>query len=513
LRRSLFPRLVGVGLLAVAGLTLASLVHRSVYIDDAWLGERAWWLAREGVVRSELFGDVLDYGERMFVFHKLFALSGAVFIGLFGWSLYTLKAVSLVSFAGFLALLWPYCRRFEARGVFAVTTLILLAHGLVARHVFIYRPEIMLMAIGFGSFALLRSFLEDGRRGALLGGAVLAGLCVLTHLNGLTFIAAGVFLLLVRRGPRPAVMFGLVASAVGALYLADAALVGKVPTLWRQLLTDPMLVQRFPDAGSRLTGLLSEHQRYFHSRAEIAFSVLVVVVLAVTGRATELRKSPLVPFALALAGSLAVLAPDKQAYYAIPILPYLALLTAEGLVLGMPRVGRASRGVALTVFWVYVANGAVHLGRIIANNEDAATRNHALASHIDPGATVVATLPFIFDEIENRTVLGLESYWVKSAYGRHPIPPDELFADARRRGARYIIMSREDLKFSGWPKGSPAASGPHHHRLYEDAGYVILELGPGSSHSEDLPPGVGDEESASPESPGPADSSGPGQGR
>jgi len=509
--RSLSPRLVGVGLLVLAGLTLVSLVHRSVYIDDAWLGERAWWLAREGTVRSVLFGDILDYGERMFVFHKLFALSGAAFVGLFGWSLYTLKAVSLVSFLAFLGLLWRYCRRFEPSGVFAVATLILLAHGLVARHVFIYRPEIMLMAIGFGSFLLLRSFLEDGHPGGLLGGAVLAGLCVLTHLDGLTFIAAGVVLLLVRHRPRPAVVFALVASAVGALYVADAALAGRLPTLWRQLLTDPVLAQRFPDAGSRLASVLSEHQRYFHSRAEIAFSVLVLLVLATTARVSGLRKSPVVPFALALAGSLAVLAPDKQAFYAIPILPYLALLTAEGLVMGLPRVGRAGQVIVAVVVWVYVANGAVHLGRIIATNEDAVARNRALASHIDPGATVVATLPFIFDEIENRTVLGLESYWVRSGWGRAPIPPDELFADARRRGARYVIMSREDLKFSAWPEGSPPPSGPHHHILHEDADHLILELTP--SHSEELPPGTSDEESASPGSPGPVDSSGPGQGR
>ena len=223
-------------------------------------------------------------------------------------------------------------------------------------------------------------------------------------------------------------------------------------------------------------GLLSEHQRYFHSRAEIAFSVLVLVVLAVTARLTGLRTSPLVPFAAALAGSLAILAPDKQAYYAIPIVPYLALLAAEGLAIGLPSVGRATRGVVVALVCVYLVNGAVHLGQIIATNEDAAARNRALASHIAPGATVVATLPFIFDEIENRTVLGLESYWVRSAYGRVPIPPDELFADARRRGARYVIMSREDQKFSGWPAASPAASGPHHHRLYQDDDYIILAL-------------------------------------
>ena len=45
-----------VAMVAVLGtMALAGLYHRSCYIDDAWLGERAYWLAREGVARSELF--------------------------------------------------------------------------------------------------------------------------------------------------------------------------------------------------------------------------------------------------------------------------------------------------------------------------------------------------------------------------------------------------------------------------------------------------------------------------
>jgi len=200
------------------------------------------------------------------------------------------------------------------------------------------------------------------------------------------------------------------------------------------------------------------------------------VVLAGTARFTTLRRSPLVPFTLALAGSLAVLAPDGQAYYAIPLIPYPSLIVAEGLVHGLPRMSRAGHGIVVALFWLYAANGAVHLGEIIATREDTAARNRALASHIDPGATVVATLPFVFDEIENRTVRGLEYYWVKSGYGRDPIPPDTLFEDARRRGARYAIMSREDLKFSAWPEGAPAPSGPHHRQLYRDNDHLILEL-------------------------------------
>jgi len=476
--RGVSRHLVQAGLLVLAGLALTSLYHRSCYIDDAWLGERAYWLAREGVVRSELFRGQLDYGERMFVFHKLFALTGATFIRLFGWSLYVLKSVSLVSFLAFLALLWRYCRRFESRDVFVLTVLVLLGHGLVGSRIFVYRPEVMLMALGFGCFFLLRSFLEGTGwpRATLAGGAVLAGLGALAHLNGLMFIAAGTLLLLLRRRPGPAAVFAVLASSVAALYLADAVLAGEVSALWRQLLTDPMLVQRIPDVGSHLTGLLSEHQRYFHSLGEILFSLLVLVTVVVTARFTELRTDPLVPFTVALAVSLALLSPERHAHYAIPLLPYLALIVAVGAVRGLPRAGRAGRAIVVALLWVHVAHGALHFGQMIAAREDTAARNRALASHIPPRATVVATLPFVFDEIESRTVHGLEYYWVKSGYGQAPIPPDVLFGDARARGARYAIMSREDLRFSGWPEGAPSPSGSHHRELYRDADYLILEL-------------------------------------
>jgi len=475
----LSPRLVRVGLLVLAGLALASLVHRSCFIDDAWHGERAYWLAREGAVRSELFRGQLDYGERMFVFHKFFTLSGAAFIRLFGWSLYTLKSVSLAFFGVFLGLLWRYCHRFESPTVFPLAALLLLAHGLVGLHIFVYRPEVMLMTLGFGSFVLLRSFLEEGRRAELVGSALLAGLCVLTHLNGLMFIAAGSLLLMLRRRPGPAAFFAVAASSVGALYLADAAIAGKTATLWRQLRTDPVLAERFSGPGARLAAVLSEHERYFHSRTEISFAVLFLAVVATTGGPAALRRSPLVPYVLGLAAALALLAPDQQAYYAIPLLPYLTLIAADGLVNGLPRLGLTRRVIVVALFWLYALNGAAHLGRIIATNEETAGRNRALAKRIGhPGTTVVATLPFIFNEIENYTVRGLTSYWVRTGFGRHPIPPEELFEDARRVGAQYVVMSREDLKFSGWPEGTLRASGSGYRRIYQDHEHVILELLP-----------------------------------
>jgi hypothetical protein len=473
----LSPRLVRGALLVLGVLALASLYHRSCFIDDAWLGERAFWLAREGVVRSELFRGQAGYGERMFVFHKLFALCGAAFVCLFGWSLYVLKSVSLLFFLVFLGLLWRYGRRFASGEVASLTALLLLAHGLVGLHLFLYRPEIMLMTLGFGAFLLMRDFLESGRRLPLLGSAVLAGLCVLTHLNGVVFVSAGTVLLLTRRRPGAAALFAVVSAAVGALYLADALVAGQLPTLVHQLRGDPVLAERFADVPSRLSGALSEHQRYFHSRPEIFFSALVLAVVVLTARATRLWRSPLVPWTLGLLVPLPLVAPDTQAYYLIPALPYLALITARGLVEGLPRLGRAARVVVLVLLGLHLTNGAVRLGRIVATNRDTASRNAALAARIGhPGTTVLATLPFIFNEIETYRILGLTYYWIQTGFGRHPIPPEVLFADARHRGARFVIFSREDLDFSGWPAGTLRASGPGYRLLYRDDDHILLEL-------------------------------------
>ena len=82
----------------------------------------------------------------------------------------------------------------------------------------------------------------------------------------------------------------------------------------------------------------------------------------------------------------------------------------------------------MALVWLYALNGAIGYGRIIASNGDTAAENRALARQIaHPGATVVATLPFVFDEIEHYTVRGLTCYWLQTGFGRHPISPEQLF--------------------------------------------------------------------------------------
>ena len=333
------------------------------------------------------------------------------------------------------------------------------------------------MALGFGSFVLLCSFLDRGHWLHVLGSAALAGLSALTHLNGLIFIAAGVVLLLVRRRPGVAAAFATAASGVAALYLSDAWLAGELPTLVHQFGGDPQLSERLSGVGPRLTSLLTEHRRYFHSRAEIGFSILVLVVGGLTFRETGLKTSPLLPYVLGLMVPLAALNPEKQTYYALPVLPYLALIVARGLVMALPRLDRSRRAAVAAVVCLFWLNGVVELGRIIATNTDTSRRNAALAARIGPpGTTVLAALPFIFNEIENYRIRGLTYYWIRNRFGRNPIPPDELFEDAKGQGVRFVVLSREDLRFSGWRPGTLGSSGSNYRRIYEDDEHTILEL-------------------------------------
>jgi hypothetical protein len=274
-----------------------------------------------------------------------------------------------------------------------------------------------------------------------------------------------------------AAAFAIASSGVAALYLSDAWLAGQLPAMLEQFRGDPQLDERLSGFGARLTSLLTEHRRYFHSLPEIAFSILVLVVGGLTFRETGLRSSPLVPYVLGLMVPLAVLTPEKQTYYALPVLPYLALIVGRGLVTGLPRLGRGRRSAVVIVVCLFWLNGVVGLSRIIATNTDTPRQNAALATRIGPpGTTVLATLPFIFNEIENYRIRGLTYYWVRNRFGRDPIPPGALFEDAKSQGIEYVVMSREDLKFSGWSDSALASSGSNYRRIYEDETHLILEL-------------------------------------
>ena len=67
-------------------------------------------------------------------------------------------------------------------------------------------------------------------------------------------------------------------------------------------------------------------------------------------------------------------------------------------------------------------------------------------------------------------------YWIQNRFGREPIPLEALFADARRRGARYIVFSAEDRRFSGLPQSAFDDIAERYHRIHADDTHTIFDL-------------------------------------
>ena len=96
-KKYLLPAIILFALVYAFGLW-----ERSPDIDDAWLGEYAYWMAEDGYCHSELMRGLTLQEERFLVHHKLFNLHGALFVKMFGYSLPTLKSVTLVYFFLFI---------------------------------------------------------------------------------------------------------------------------------------------------------------------------------------------------------------------------------------------------------------------------------------------------------------------------------------------------------------------------------------------------------------------------
>lgn len=464
------------------GIFAASLPDRRAHLDDAWLGEQAYRLHQDGVVRSDLFDGFLGYEDRIWVFHKLFIPQGALAIDLFGWSRASIKCVSLPWFLLTLVLLHAAARRdphIDRRFVVWVP-LLMLAHPLAVDYAYTFRPEICLTALGLASYLALRRHLETGSRGSLAGSALLAGLGLLMHLNGVIFAIAGSVLLLAERRRRAALGFLIVSGLVSALYLADAAIAGELPALFAQFSRDPALEAR----DFRLTGFLSkligEPLRWIRHGEDIATTLLVLVGLVWAGGSLRREQRPLAIYTLAAFLTLGMTAQSKTAKYGLPLLPLLLLLVAAGMSRFLARPGsvHARQRMAAALVTAFLVTCASRSWRYFASNADEPERHAELLAAIQPDALVAADLTFVFDEIDHFRLRGLWAYRIAAEGRGEDFDLGGLVAAAQEDGIDHIIF---DLGRSlplrlarEWPGLSDQL--PARVRRFDDGDVLILDI-------------------------------------
>lgn len=478
----------------VAGLVGAHVVvniGRPPHFDAAWFAEEAWWLVRDGRVRSEFFRGLNGWETQMFVFHKLFVYVEAVMFRLFGPTPAACQSVALGGTALGLAALLRYLRSAPTEHRWLAATLYL-GCGALLRYGGVGRPEALVMALGFGSFVVLAAGRGSGRTkgqspgtGRLLGAGVLAGAAALTHLNGLIFIAAGVGWLALRPGPeggwrrwRPALLFGAVGGATAALYLLDAAVVGQLPTLVAQFRLDPATRHGF-DAGHRLATLARLHTLFFHSEGEAGLSGLAVLgALALRRYGGVGWHQPATRYALLLLLAFAGLTKSPTDYYYLLFVPSLVAMLLEwlepaGPPMVVPATRRLSWGirVALAGYLVLVPVRLNYLwNQRRLEPPDTVVRNAALARWMPRrGALVIAPLDFFFGQITNYRVRGLTAYFLRNEYEfKSALSVPGFFELAAQDSITYVITDLRGNMAYLVPADAPPRVGEYH-RVFQDA--------------------------------------------
>jgi hypothetical protein len=473
-------------LLALIGLALllASTYHRAIHTDDAWIGEFVYWANRDGYVHSELFRGLIHSEVYQEVYHKLFVWHSVLAVKWFGWSIYVLKSISLLYLVGVLGLSWYYLRYLPVAARPQAVSLyfaLLLTSSLVVEYSFLFRPELMLMFLGFCSWLALRRALLDGTLGIAAAAGVLAGLAALTHLNGLIFIMAGGLLLLWRRRWVGAVVFGLVAAVVFAGYGIDMLRHHSWQLFMQQMFMHPAIDNGSHGIGGRILYLLNEHQRFFHSPKEIVLTLLLLLAAYILYRqrphTPEFRN--LLIYTVLLVLSLDLIVQGKTSKYLLLYMPYMLLLIVVAFdqltQLPNPRLHLLARG----LLGLYMVVNFVYIVMLFPDNRPQQDENQKLAQKLQPywGKRIIAPLNFIFPGINHFQIQGVTYYIMEADLSRRNGQPYDLFTIAAKEHIPLIILDEEafrELRLLA-PSSINQSFGAYHF-TFQDSGHYVYKL-------------------------------------
>ena len=273
-------RLLTLLLISLVILTGLTYINRFPTGDDAWFAEQSYWFQKQGIIRSEFFRGILGWEKQLLVSHKLFLIFGAGLIKVLGFGLPTVQFVGLIPFVIILAEIVTYIRQENKLNpiYFILLALILIFSNLVLiRLSFENRPELMLAALGFGSFLCIKSTSNSISHAALAG--LLAGLAMLCHLNGVIYLIAGMGTYLYTRRFKEAVIFALVGGLTGTAYFIDIIQANNGFSIWYyQFRHDPATQNAF-GWYSKLIVILTFPKMFFESPEQAALSGLLLFMV------------------------------------------------------------------------------------------------------------------------------------------------------------------------------------------------------------------------------------------
>lgn len=430
---------------------IASMWQRYAYIDDCFFGEQAYWLAKDGITRTESIQAGLGWEERLFVYHKLNIWVGAVIIKTFGWSVYYLKTFTLIIYASFFFLLKKYLQAAGKQfpdATFLLVSLLIFINPLTFIYGFTYRPEILVMAAGFVSFIALEMIRTNDSRSLLwiIIAGVSAGLAFLTHLNGIIFAVSGFFYLLIYRKYKLLIPFMLSGGIIMAFYFIDLLPPGNMVRFLAQINNWPDEVSgNFQTNVNVFNGILiklsSEHQRFFWSDKVFAFSILFIFSIVLAFKYMKENHKPLLIYTAMLILFLNLLGSHIAERYLLYYFPMMALIIALSILYLLKQRRFFRLALLSIVLLIQVGLTAKHWLYIMNENSDFTTVNKELSKAIpEESKIILAPYSFIFNEISEKTLTyhTLEYFEVLQ---KRKLTGKEALAHCAQLGIDHIIIN------------------------------------------------------------------------
>ena len=454
-------RYIFILLSSVMFLYLFSIYHRAPHVDDAWIGEQVYWLNEDGFVKNVLMTNIDNNEDGLLVYHKAFVNSGLVMVKLFGFDLSVLKSVSLLSMLLFLIIFYFYIgdirRLLSAKHYFMVVGL-LMVNPLVFEYSFVFRPEIMLMTIGFLSFIFLEQSLRYPNKKYIFVfiSSVLSALCLLVHLNGLIFVLAGAVVLLYRKEFKLFLMFSLITIIGLYVYFLHISSFEEF-IIWYKTISGfetgkAITSYNLVFIWKMILNFLDEQRRYLHSPKEVVISLLVLTSVITGFRAIKKRTPLVMPYLLLLMISLAIIAPNKTTKYLLLLLPYFSMIILVAIKfhfkIRLPKrqIVFHHRNsyylfVALIIYFSFSFSYDIFIS--IEKHKTLTFSNITKEFVKDDvkNTIVLAPMTFIFDEIgKYKKIRGLMSY--KERLKTMPqLTGDKFFKLADEENIDYIILN------------------------------------------------------------------------
>lgn len=426
-------------------LFLSSLYQNFPNEDEAVIAGHAYFFNKLGYVKSDLYaGYGYDWEIRQYHYHKLFVLTGALMSSIFGFNIYSFKFVSLLCAVIFFVYFYKYIKEYESTNnskiFFYLASSILLFNTTFFTHSFMYRPEIMVICLGFMSYYYLIKGLDLNKNYWFILAGVFSGLSTFAHLNGLIFSIAGFILLLLRKKIKPLLLFSLFAGIFTLLYFFDIHSIEELKKLFLQFTTDPNIINNDPV----IIRLLNEHMRFFSRPKEIIFSLIFFVALIFTFKNTKRTHTNMLIYFFTLILSLGLLSHGKTTKYAINYFPFMIIIIVSYL-FSMDKYPAYLRYSIFVLFTAYVGIHGYRNIQFLSNKIDIANHNAALSELIpEKNVKISAPSTFAFNEIKNYTIRGeiaFDHHYNAFKSGKNKTLED-YFAFSKHHGDKYILIDK-----------------------------------------------------------------------